>query len=491
MFRTTLWFVLAPLLAWSAPWTCSPIVTPVGPIPTSSGGLTQVDAGVVLVYSPVPGAGFPGLMAGPTGGITVGSGAAFNSDFVYNANHSDGTISRILIPPGGVSPPYEEARYFGIVPVNNHFHTYNAALGQGSNWSAAGVDQLDPTQSPNLWVAPSRSVVDRNGNAWVTLRASNWSIDWQAGVTKIINVDDNATNPSPELGCVPRCHHRQNLATDTIFTEGLPMSLASGGAVILSPVARPGTTVVTGPPGTTGGVIIPGSSAAQAYVCLDSGLHNYLDENDPTNYDDCVRYSIALGDPQPDLEADALGQTSGAHLGRGTALAPNCDPTNTNKECDLWLDLYNGNAALVHLSFDGTNAKPQPLNPTWTSAPYDVSVVHHPGYPGYGLTVDCAGIVWTSKAGIGEVTGTTSVPINDFIVTGGGWWFRSTSPPTRSSPMCSPRAARSTASPTRSTVDPTAWRVTRKRVSGSVPIITTHRAPREVGLSALSMPARC
>ena len=123
MMRLPLAVSLGMLFAWSAPWTCQTYALPDGgttifdnPGSTTGGspGAFNVDAGTAIVYS-----GGTGLAAGDDGGVTIGSAAAFNSNFVYMANANDGTVSRIVLPPDG-GTPFEEARYYAIVPLDNH-----------------------------------------------------------------------------------------------------------------------------------------------------------------------------------------------------------------------------------------------------------------------------------------------------------------------------------------------------------------------------------
>src|SRR3984957_2292245 len=123
MMRLPLALSAGLLFAWVAPWTCQTYTLPDGgstifdnPGSTTGGspGAFNVDAGTPIVYS-----GGTGLAAGDDAGVTIGSAAAFNSDFVYMANANDGTVSRIVLPPDG-GAPFEEARYYAIVPLDNH-----------------------------------------------------------------------------------------------------------------------------------------------------------------------------------------------------------------------------------------------------------------------------------------------------------------------------------------------------------------------------------
>src|SRR3984957_18381337 len=123
MMRLPLALSAGLLFAWVAPWTCQTYTLPDGgstifdnPGSTTGGspGAFNVDAGSPIVYS-----GGTGLAAGDDGGVTIGSAAAFTSNFVYMSNANDGTVSRIVLPPDG-GAPFEEARYYAIVPLDNH-----------------------------------------------------------------------------------------------------------------------------------------------------------------------------------------------------------------------------------------------------------------------------------------------------------------------------------------------------------------------------------
>ncbi|HUB06254.1 MAG TPA: hypothetical protein VMB50_04600 [Myxococcales bacterium] len=371
MTRLALIAPLGILFAWSGSWTCGSYTLPDGgtspfnPNPglTSGGtggggGVTAQDASVV--YDPDSGSQF-GVMAGPDGGVTVGVAASFSSNFVYMSNSGDGTISRIEIPTAGA--PYERARYFSIVPVDNHNINVSGIWGGELNQGGA--------------ISPSRTLVDRSGNVWVALRAPGE----QAGITEIVDVGDSIAQ------CTPRCHQRNLLKPGQTFTEGVPLNLSAGGTVTLSPPT----------------VIRANSTYARTYYCEDvgsDGTHGN-DANDPRNYDDCLKMSIPLGDPTPDPNADPLNLTRGTSFGRAAAMSPNCNPAT--EQCDVWLGMWNG-AADVHLGYS---------SPYVGGAPYDVVAVHPTGVNPYGMTVDCAGIVWSGPVADGTLAAVTTVPLND------------------------------------------------------------------------------
>ena len=383
------------MFAWSAPWQCSTFSASDGgfvlPNDGGQGGLYQQDASLPVVLPP-PDAGGSGLQAGPDGGITIGPSAAFQSNFVYMANAAEDTVSRVIIDDGGVA--YEEARYFSIVPINNHFHN------EASIWDNFG--QLANSDGRS---SPSRTLVDRNGNVWVALRAPGI----QAGATRIINVDDNAA------ACVPRCTTARvdsssmipTLAAGQPYTEGLQLNLVGGGQVDLLPALPPGILGIPNVSLVSTHALRPNTPEAQHYSCPGHNPNSY---DDPVNYDDCVSYSISLGDPQPDPDADPAGRTHGYSFGRAAAIAPNCDAVT--RECDVWIGMYNG-AGLAHLSFNGTSSA------NVTPAPFDVqSVIPTPGINPYGISVDCAGIAWTTPPASGNLAAFSTVSIT-YIPDGG------------------------------------------------------------------------
>jgi hypothetical protein len=361
-----------------------------------NGGRHDQDAGAVVTL-PAWDAGGSGLEVGPDGGITVGSAAAFASDFVYMSNAAEDPISRILITSTGV--PYEEARYFAIVPINNHGASHPAI------W-----DHFGQLTNADGRTSPSRTLVDRNGNTWVALRAPGL----QAGATRITNVDDNLSQ------CKPRCtvDRVNSLGTHTIlagqpYTEGTSLNLSSGGHVVLLPSVPSGITIPNAQYVSTS-ALRPNTLEAREYSCPG---HNPNDYDDPVNYDDCVNYSISLGIPSPDPDADPSARTAaigpdGNHyaFGRAAAIAPNCD--GVTKECDVWIGLYYG-GGLAHLSFNGTGSANS------FPAPFDIkSVVPTPGINPYGISVDCAGIAWTTPPASGDLAAVSTVAVT-FIPDGG------------------------------------------------------------------------
>jgi hypothetical protein len=244
--------------------------------------------------------------------------------------------------------------------------------------------------------SPSRTVVDRNGNVFVVLRAppypgatSTTSPNLQAGVTKIVNVGDH-----PEQ-CVPRCSKRSGLAAalpdggSYPFTMGVALPQSDGGWLTLLP--------------SSNAPIAAGTTTTKAFTCLDKPS-TYTDESDPTNYDDCVVFSIPLGDPNLDTTADPNSLTAGASFGRAGVVAPNCDAVT--HRCDVWVGLWSG-AKWVQLAA---------TSPYSGGMAYDVSSVTAPGVQPYGATVDCRGILWSvgqTSSGSFGLAGITTVAVND------------------------------------------------------------------------------
>jgi len=380
----------------------------------TQGGLVT---GVVVTYSADSGSQI-GLMPGPDGGVTIGAAANFTTNFVYMSNSGDGTVSRVVIPNAGV--PFEQARYFSVVPIDNH--AVEPRVGDKDIWQAASaglgcplvgngdcLDQLNalgnnngihgsshaicPAGRAGAINSPSRTVVDRSGNVWVALRTNSYQCaggpNVQAGVTQIVNVGDNISQ------CTPRCVNRKNIVgTNVTFTEGVPIQTTSGVKTLSPP-----------------GIIAAGSAYAEQYPCLDAAGANSFGfpagdptgnvETDARNYDDCVTMSIPLGDPHPDPLADPDNLTVGTSYGRAAAMSPHCDPATL--DCDVWLGMWNG-TSMVHLGFS---------SPYAGGAPFDVIKVTNTGVYPYGATVDCAGIVWSGELGVGNLAAVTTVQLND------------------------------------------------------------------------------
>ncbi len=411
MTRLLLVAPLGILFAWSGPWTCATYTLPdggstpfnpnVGPPDGGgqSGAAFAQDASVT--YNPNAG-GQSGLAPGPGGGVTVGAAANFSTNFVYMSNSADGTISRILIPTSGA--PYEQARYYCITPVDNHGQ--EPMTGGHDIWQAAGVQQLNPPNGG--YNSPSRTLVDRNGNVWVALRAPGY----QAGATKIVDVGDHLA------ACTPRCNQRAGLAPGQPLTEGIALTSSTGASL---------------PALTPPQIIAAGTSYSTSYYCEDPGSDYCSTSSDCTsgscsasncrpgtasgvaccgpgtsmrdarNYDDCIAYSIPLGDPHPDPNADPGGTTLGTSFGRAAAISPHCDPYTA--ECDVWIGMWNG-ATWVVLG----EAAPS------GGAAFDVSNTVYTGVDPYGASVDCAGVIWgvgaSQSGGIG-LSATTTVAVND------------------------------------------------------------------------------
>ncbi len=394
--------ILAPVLlvtAWTGPWTCKVYTLPDGGTTTinpnpgggsPTGGQTGTVANTVAITYTTDG-GQSGTAPGADGGVTIGSAAAFASDFVYMSNSGDGTISRILIPASG--PPYEQARYYCIVPVDNHGvepctgsgktdSNGRCVAGERDIWQVV-TDQLNLGNGGGN--SPSRTLVDRSGNVWVALRAPGCGAGnfcaWQAGATEIINVSDNIGQ------CETRCHQRAGLVAGQHFTEGVPLQLAGGGTRTLIPPT----------------LIAPGSSYAQQYHCTDAN-HDQTgnDEDDPVNYDDCIKFSIPLGEPNPDPNADPNRLTGGTSFSRAAAMSPHCNAATS--QCDVWIGQWNG-AAEIDLAYGGAG--------NGSNTPYDVNKVMPTGISPYGNTVDCAGILWEGSVGSGNLAALTTITYTD------------------------------------------------------------------------------
>jgi hypothetical protein len=249
--------------------------------------------------------------------------------------------------------------------------------GTGPVTTCSAVDQLYlPDGGLN---SPSRTVVDRNGNIFVVLRAPPYpgsditSPNLQAGVTKIYNITDHLEQ------CAIRCPSRVGWG-NVPFTEGIP-----NGGTTLTPNKGP---------------IAAGSFWSVNYPCPGVDPYN---EADARNYDDCVAFSIPLGDPHPDPFADPTHLTAGSSFGRAGVVAPNCD--GATHRCDVWVGMWSG-ANWIQLGYTPTNG-----------AAYDVqSVVTNTGIQPYGATVDCRGILWSvgqTPGGAFGIAGVTTVQVND------------------------------------------------------------------------------
>ncbi len=324
------------------------------------------------------------------GGYIVYIGVPYN-DGGYTRTYNDGGYDRAGSLPrndGGYSVagtiPYNDGGY--TVLVNLSFTDggwcVTVPYNDGGTFMTDGgaVDQLNSAYGGDN--QPSRTVIDRNGNVWVVLRATDGTNFFQSGATKIIDVDDHLTS------CTPRCTQRQGLTPNQPFTEGVALTQIDGGTVTLSPP----------------GIIAPGSTYATRYACQDfSHDHTGTIETDAVNYDDCIRASIPLGAPYPDPNADPRGLTNGLNFGRAAAIAPNCDPSTA--DCDVWVGMWNG-AGWIRLSYNGAGS----------GIPFDVGSVLYPGASPYGAAVDCAGIIWgtgTNAFGADVLTATSTVAVTD------------------------------------------------------------------------------
>ncbi len=142
---------------------------------------------------------------------------------------------------------YNDGGYTIVTPIpfNDGGYCYLISYNDGGTLLTDGgaVDQLNTAYGGDN--QPSRTVIDRNGNVWVVLRATDGVNYFQSGATKIIDVDDHLAE------CAPRCSQRQGLMPNQSFTEGVPLTLSDGGTVVLSPP----------------GIIAPGSTYATSYPC--------------------------------------------------------------------------------------------------------------------------------------------------------------------------------------------------------------------------------
>jgi len=352
-------------------------------VPENDGGYAVVgdagyfnDGGYSLAYND---AGWDQDAGTPMndGGWIMWVGVPFNDGgYILVPNDGGYTLSTTIhYNDGGYSIatpfPYNDGGYCHMVSYNDGGTLLN---------DGGAVDQLNTANGADN--QPSRTVIDRNGNVWVVLRATDGTHFFQSGATKIIDVDDHL------IECVPRCTQRQGLMPNQAFTEGVPLTQSDGGTVTLSPP----------------GIIAPGSAYATLYPCLDvSHDHTGAIETDAVNYDDCIRESIPLGSPYPDPNADPHGFTNGLNFGRAAAIAPNCDPSTA--DCDVWVGMWNG-AGWIRLSYNGAGS----------GIPFDVGSVIYPGASPYGAAVDCAGIIWgtgTNALGADVLTATSTVAVTD------------------------------------------------------------------------------
>ncbi len=198
------------------------------------------------------------------GGWIFWVGVPYN-DGGYTQPMNDGgydLTAAIHYNDGGYSIPtpilYDDGGYCYLIAYNDG----GTLLSDGG-----AVDQLNSAYGADN--QPSRTVIDRNGNVWVVLRATDGTNFFQSGATKIIDVDDHLNE------CAPRCSQRQGLMPNQAFTEGVALTQIDGGTVTLSPP----------------GIIAPGSAYATRYPCRDFShrSHHGTIDTDAVNFDDCIR----------------------------------------------------------------------------------------------------------------------------------------------------------------------------------------------------------
>ncbi len=183
MFRFPLVVPLCLLFGWAAPWVCQTYSLPDSGTTINNPGSTtggnpnayNIDAGNAVIYT-----GGPGLAEGDDGGVTIGSAAAFNSNFVYMSNANEGTVSRIVLPSDG-GTPFEEARYYAIVPLDNH--GLEPCVGNVCN-KVAGATTND------IWHVEQSYIVNPNYNIDYCYNDGGYSI-----VTPILYNDGGFTLP--------------------------------------------------------------------------------------------------------------------------------------------------------------------------------------------------------------------------------------------------------------------------------------------------------
>ncbi|MHB1844414.1 MAG: hypothetical protein ACYCWW_06205 [Deltaproteobacteria bacterium] len=359
----------------SGGWTVGPHQTPVTPASLADGGAGE------------------GVQQSPDGGIVLGSLANFSSHFAYQANSGQAAgssfVSRVDTDTG-----QEVARYPSVIPLDNDGKPL-CTKGQ----SASCLVDVTATYYDN---APSRTVVDLNGGVFV---ANRGQCDWaactpgagsfvgsgtpggnangvfvQGSVTYIANRVDH-----PEQ-CAPRCQRRQGFALpdggSASFSSGVSLPLADGGVLSIPP------TEALLPSG--------GQSVAPdvwAHPCLDNGPHDPSDVTDPTNYDDCLQFTIPVGAPNgyelPTALAGGLAQDRFAP--RGLAISKSCGGFEGSGEaCDLYVGLtepHGESSYVVHLDH-GSNFGVAKVIDT-----------HLSSYGMYGAAIDCGGILWGDDRG--------------------------------------------------------------------------------------------
>ena len=339
------------------------------------------------------GGGFgSGVTNNPDGGVSLGSAANFKSDFAYLSNSGQRAgssfVSRVNTKTG-----LEEARYPSVLPLDNN----GVNLCTAGQPSSCLVD-LDVTYFDN---APSRTVVDLNGGVFV---ANRGQCDWQKCTADVGNVSYNPNNPDgttmlgavqgsvtyianrvdhPEQ-CTPRCQNRQgwNLPDGgaAIFSSGSSLPLPDGGTVTL-----PSDEVISPSPADgDAGALLGYAPDLVNHPCLDNGAHSPTDVTDPTNYDDCARFTIPLGAPNG-YDLKTQHGYADRFAPRGLAISKNCGSLNNALACDLYVGLTEPAAEssqIIHLGFQ---------NNFQVANTIDTGVNN---YALYGAAIDCDGVLW-------------------------------------------------------------------------------------------------
>ncbi len=321
------------------------------------------------------------------GGIALGNAANFKSHFAYLANSGQvagsSFVSRVDTDTGA-----EVARYPTVIPLDNG----GQPLCDAGQPTTCLVD-VTSTYYDN---APSRTVVDLNGGLFV---ANRGQCDWAActpgngaflgpgdpgGNTGGVFVQGSVTYVANRVDhpeqCAPRCSNRLGWA----LPDGGAISFSSGYSL---PLADGGTLTI--PPSEA---LLPGAGQTLApdvwaHPCQD-GTHDPSDVTDPTNYDDCVRFTIPVGSPNgydlPFEQTAGLGQDRFAP--RGLAISKNCGGfEGPGQLCDLYVGLtepHGESGYLLHLSHSSNFGVQNVLD------------THLVGYGMYGAAIDCEGILW-------------------------------------------------------------------------------------------------
>ena len=343
------------------------------------------------------------------GGITLGPAVNFSSFFAYISNSAQqpggSFVSRVNTQTGT-----EEARYPSVLPLDNA----GKNMCPPKNPGACLVD-VDSTYYDN---APSRTVVDLNGGVFV---ANRGQCDW-AVCTADMGNKSYTTNPdspggggAPMVGavqgsvtyianrvdhpeqCAPRCQNRRGWNSPdggpAIFSSGL--TLPGVGSIPASEVLSPS------PAGGDPATLATYAPDVASHPCLDNGAHDPTDVTDPTNYDDCARFTIPLGAPNG-YDLNAQSNYTDRFAPRGLAISKNCGALGGSQACDLYVGLTEPAAEssqVVHLGF---------ANNYQVVSTIDTGLAN---YGMYGAAIDCDGRLWAGhgQTGVGVDTNTDTV----------------------------------------------------------------------------------